>query len=243
MRNIRIYQPGPYQVGQTIELTPAASQHVAVVLRMVRHDPLTLFFGDDREFSATIMDASKKKVTVSIDSVSLITRESPRNIHLAQALSKGERMEFVIQKSVELGVTSIFPILTSHSVVRLDEARLNKKLLQWQAIAISACEQSYRTKIPTIHPVTSFEHFIKHCQAPTKLILDTNKRQSLRDCVVEEGDIALSIGPEGGFSDTEVMAAHDHGFQSLHLGPRILRTETAAIVAVGIIQAMFGDLC
>jgi len=242
LRIIRIYQPGQYDVGQTIELTPAASQHVAVVLRMTRDDQLTLFCGDDREFLATIIDANKKKVTVSIDDVFAVTRESPRKIHLAQALSKGERMEFVIQKSVELGITSIFPVITSHCVVRLDEERLNKKLLQWQAIAISACEQSHRTQIPMIHPVASFEHFIKHCQTTTKLVLDTKMSQPLQDCDVKEGDIALLIGPEGGLSETEVLAAKEHGFQSLRLGPRILRTETAAIVAIGIMQAWFGDL-
>lgn len=242
MRTIRIYQAGSYNVGETIDLSPAASHHVAVVLRMNRHEKLTLFCGDDREFSATIVDLSKKKVTVSVDEVVNVSRESPRKIHLAQALSKGERMEFVIQKSVELGVTGIFPMMTSHSVVRLDEERLNKKLLQWQAIAIAACEQSYRTQLPIVHPVTSFDHFIARCQSPTKFILDTKANQALHDCVVNPGDITLLIGPEGGLSEAEIIAAKDQGFQSLRLGPRVLRTETAAIVAISVIQASFGDL-
>lgn len=242
MRIIRIYQEGPYHVGQTLSLSPGASHHVAVVLRMHRDDQLTLFSGDDHEGLATIVSVNKKTVTVMIHELVHISRESPCTIHLAQALSKGERMEFVIQKAVELGVTSIFPIITAHGVVRLDEERLHKKLLQWQAIAIAACEQSHRTRVPVIHPVMSFDQFISSCQSITKFILDTTAERSLLDANISPSDITILVGPEGGLSEKELTAAKAHGFQSLRLGPRILRTETAAIAAMSILQARFGDL-
>ena len=242
MRTIRIYEPGPYEQGETFELSSAASQHVGVVLRMQPGDALTLFCGDNREFSATIMAVNKKKVTVTIQDIQFVNRESPRAIHLGQAISKGERMELVIQKAVELGVSSITPLLTTHCVVRLDAARLAKKQAQWQAIAIAACEQSGRNHLPIIHPACSLEDFVRQCIAATKVVLHPNTAKSWREYTFPDGDIALLIGPEGGLSDDEVSLAIATQFQPLCLGPRILRTETAAIAALSLIQAISGDL-
>jgi 16S rRNA (uracil1498-N3)-methyltransferase len=242
VRTIRIYQPGPYEKGHSIELSATASQHVGVVLRMQPGEPLILFCGDNREFSATITTLHKKKVVVTINAVHDVNRESPRAIHLAQALSKGERMEFVIQKAVELGVASITPLFTSHCVVRLDAERLSKKQAQWQAIAIAACEQSGRNQLPVIHKACSLEIYLQQCQAPTKLVLHPATIKSWREHAFNTGDIALLIGPEGGLSDEEVSLAKGSQFQPLCLGPRILRTETAAIAALSVIQAISGDL-
>ena len=242
MRTIRIYQPGPYIENDTVELSMAASQHVGVVLRMQPGEKLTLFCGDNREFSATIVSVHKKKVIVIINAVDTVNRESPRSIHLAQAISKGERMEVVIQKAVELGAASITPLLTTHCVVRLDADRLAKKQAQWQAIAIAACEQSGRNKLPIIHQTCALETYLQQCQVPTKLVLHPKSAQSWRDYTFVDGDIALLIGPEGGLSDEEVNQAQAAQFQPLCLGPRILRTETAAIAAISMIQAIGGDL-
>ena len=242
MRSIRIYQPGHYENGQTIELSAAASQHVGIVLRMQPGAPLTLFCGDNREFSAIITSVLKKKVMVTINAVHEISRESPRKIHLAQAISKGERMELVIQKAVELGAASIIPLITARCAVRLDAERLHKKQLQWQAIAVAACEQSGRNLVPTIYETCTLDAYLQQNHATTKFILDPKANKSWRDIHFLQGDISLLIGPEGGLSDDEVALAVSMQFQSISLGPRILRTETAAIVALGVLQALSGDL-
>ena len=242
MRTIRIYQPGRYAAGECVELSATASQHVGVVLRMEVGDELTLFCGDNREFSACITSVHKKKVMVMVTEVQDVNRESPRRLHLAQAISKGDRMEWVIQKAVELGVASITPLFTAHCVVRLDAARLAKKQAQWQAIAIAACEQSGRNQLPMVHPACSLDVYLQACDATTKLVLHPSAAKSWRDCTFATGDIALLIGPEGGLSDEEVHQAQVHDFNSLCLGPRVLRTETAAITALSVLQAVAGDL-
>ncbi len=241
MKQVRIYQPGPYETGQTIELSSAATQHVAVVLRMQKGDKLILFCGDNREFSATICEIHKKKVWVHIDDVQSANRESPLSIHLAQAISKGERMEFVIQKAVELGVVSIVPIITERCVVRLNDERLCKKQVQWQSIAISAVEQSERNVLPIVHQPISLSHYVQTCSCRMRLILDPQSQKTWRDYSKPTDEMALLIGPEGGFSPEEVSLALTHSFHSLRLGPRILRTETAAIAAISVLQAIQGD--
>lgn len=242
MRTIRIYQPGEYHSGQLLELSPQASQHVGVVLRMQAGEQLTLFCGDNREFAATIERVKKKQVIVALGSVKELSRESPLTVHLAQAISKGERMELVMQKAVELGVTSITPIITERCVVKLDKERISKKLHQWQSIAIAACEQSGRNTVPTVHQPVSLEQYVPAVAAELKLILHANCSKTWRDYTFGQFAIALLIGPEGGLSHDEIQYASEHGFQSLSLGPRILRTETAAITALSILQAVGGDL-
>lgn len=241
MRIVRIYQPGTYETGQTIELSATAGQHVGVVLRMQAGESITLFCGDNREFPATIVSVHKKKVMVTINAEHQLSRESPRAIHLAQAISKGERMEFVIQKAVELGVASITPLFTAHCVVRLDAERLIKKHAQWQSIAVAACEQSGRNQLPLIHQPCSFDAFLKQCHAQIKLMLHPSAPKAWRDYSFSQGEVALLIGPEGGLSDDEVKQANASQFQPLCLGPRILRTETAAIAAMSVLQATIGD--
>lgn len=242
MRVIRIYQSGPFELGQRYELSVEAGLHVGVVLRMQPGEFLTLFCGDNREYQALITQVNKKKVSVEIMSIEMVNRESPRAIHLAQAISKGDRMDWVVQKAVELGVSSITPLITSRCVVRLDEDRLAKKIQQWQAIAISACEQSGRNVLPTIHMALKLEPYLQKCQSSYKLILQPNAPHHCRELSFSEGDITLLIGPEGGLSEDEVICAEQYQFEALRLGPRILRTETAAITALSILQAMAGDL-
>lgn len=242
MRKIRIYQSGVYQPGDLIELTPEAGQHVGTVLRMQPGDEFILFSGDNREFVAQIETAKKKQVSVLILSVSDVDRESTLNIHLAQGISKGTRMELVMQKAVELGVTRITPIRSERCAVKLDNDRMVKRVQQWQSIVIAACEQSGRNRIPVVEQPIALDLYLNNVQASLKLVLDPKGAKSWRDFTYEQRDIALLIGPEGGFSETEIHAAKQHGFAALSLGPRILRTETAAITALSLLQAVGGDL-
>jgi 16S rRNA (uracil1498-N3)-methyltransferase len=241
MRTIRIYEPGTYKIGDILELSPQASQHVVTVLRMQPGEAITLFCGDNYEYAAIIKAVQKKKALVEIEAMSLVNRESPRPIHLGQAVSKGERMEMVIQKAVELGCASITPLITSRCVVRLDVERWAKKQAQWQAIAIAACEQSGRNQIPTIYPPCDLDDYLEQCQADIKLVLDPKASSTWRN-FMGDGSIAVLIGPEGGLSEEEIQLAKALNFQGVSLGPRILRTETAAIAMISILQAMGGDL-
>lgn len=242
MRTIRIYQPGEYQCGEELELSPEASQHVGIVLRMQVGERVTLFSGDNREFGVTIIAVKKKQVRVMVDTVITVNNESPLTIHLGQAISKGERMELVMQKAVELGVTSIWPILTERCVVKLDKERMAKKIHQWQAIAIAACEQSGRNTVPQVHAPVHLPEYLQDMHAELKLILEPGAAKNWRAYDLQKKSIALLIGPEGGLSDAEVQLALNQGFQPLSLGPRILRTETAAITVLSVLQAAGGDL-
>ena len=242
MRTVRIYHPGVYNLHDRIELSEGESKHVARVLRMHPGDIITLFCGDNREYSAMITSATKRHVTVRIESVQPIDRESPCVIHLAHGLAKGDRMSFIIQKAVELGVASITPLLTQHGAVRRDAKQLAKKHTQWEAIAISACEQSGRNVVPTIHRPCSFENYLATCSAKTKCMLDPMAENSWQKGTAKQGDIALLIGPEGGLDQHEIKEAKAASFQGIQLGPRILRTETATLAALSVLQALEGDL-
>jgi 16S rRNA (uracil1498-N3)-methyltransferase len=242
VREIRIYQPGDYRAGETIELTEEAGQHVGVVLRLQPGAKLTLFRGDNHEFEAVISSVHKKHVFVTLLTSTAVNRESSRVIHLAQAISKGDRMETVVQKAVELGVASITPLITQHCALKLDEARMEKKRLQWQAIAIAACEQSGRNTVPAVNPVLSLVHYLQKKPAALNFVLYPEAKKSWRDYGFNEQEIGLIIGPEGGLSPDEIQLLFTHHFLPLSLGPRVLRTETAAIVALSVLQAVCGDL-
>lgn len=241
MREVRIYQAGSYQQGQTLELSPEAGQHVGVVLRMQVGDEITLFSGANHECLAVIESVKKRQVQVRLGTVREVSRESTLSIHLAQAISKGDRMDLVMQKAVELGVASITPIITQRCSLKLEKERLAKKLQQWQAIVIAACEQSGRNTVPTVNAVISLDEFLANNPRGLCLLLDPKAQKSWRDYAFNNLECSLLIGPEGGLSDEEIQTAHDKGFHSLSLGPRILRTETAAIAALSILQAVAGD--
>ncbi|WP_028388982.1 16S rRNA (uracil(1498)-N(3))-methyltransferase [Legionella fairfieldensis] len=242
MREIRIYQAGAYCVGQSLDLSAEAGQHVGIVLRMQPGDRIILFCGDNREFDAILTTVHKRKVSVTILAERIISRESPRLIHLAQAISKGERMEWVIQKAVELGVTSISPLVTIRSVVKLDEERMEKKRLQWQAIAIAACEQSGRNQVPQIKTIQSLTEYLQQSHPGLKFILHPKGAQSWRDYNFAQPELSLLVGPEGGFNPEELEQIFKAQYNPLCLGPRVLRTETAAIAALSVLQAVCGDL-
>lgn len=245
-RFIRIYHPGEYAPTEEVLLSPASSHHLVVVLRRTMGEIVTLFDGKNHEYQAVVIGDNKNRVKVRIDSCKAVNRESPRMIHLVQAISKGDRMDFVVQKAVELGVSSIYPVISQHCVIRQDEMRFMKKQKQWQAIAVAACEQSGRNTVPTIHPICSLLEFLKEYtelqSKSLKWILDTKQQHSWRDYTFPDSEMMLLIGPEGGFTSDEVALALEAQFQPLSLGPRILRTETAALAALSVLQAVSGDL-
>ncbi|ASQ44635.1 16S rRNA (uracil(1498)-N(3))-methyltransferase [Legionella clemsonensis] len=242
MREVRIYEPGDYAPDQEFELSAAAGQHVGVVLRMQAGEKITLFRGDNYEFEAAIVSVHKRKVTVAILNQRLVNRESPRSIHLAQVISKGERMEIVIQKAVELGVSRITPLISERSVVKLNEERMGKKLTQWQAIAIAACEQCGRNQVPEIEPILYVNDYLQHPLSALKFVLHPDMGKRWRDYQFSADELTVLIGPEGGFSTKEIRQILAFNFNPLSLGPRILRTETAAIAALSVLQAICGDL-
>lgn len=235
----RIYQVGRWQAHQSVELTSEAANHVGRVLRMREGQFLTVFNGDGQEYACKIECVEKRRVIVMVLDCQPMNRESPLKIHLYQALSKGERMEMVVQKAVELGVHTITPMLTARSVVRLDSARLEKKLIQWQKIIISACEQCGRNILPQLNPMMAFSEALDS-KLPLKFILSPHGGERLA-IPLECSSVGLYIGPEGGFSDEEISLAQQKSVKSWLLGPRILRTETAALTAVSLLQYAGGD--
>ncbi|MFT3929393.1 MAG: 16S rRNA (uracil(1498)-N(3))-methyltransferase [Spongiibacteraceae bacterium] len=244
MRCPRIYTPQSLasNADAPIALDADAAHHVARVLRMQSGDALKLFNGDGAEYSASIVSVDKKSVYVAIESKSTIDRESPLAIHLGIAISKGERMDWVIQKATELGVAEITPLQTERVEVRLNNEREEKKLSHWQAIAIAACEQSQRNRIPVIHSPQSLSNWLDSVQSDVKFVLHHRSEVNLAANAEKPQSVALLIGPEGGLSDSEITLAEKKSFAPLRLGPRVLRTETAPLAALSVLQFLWGDL-
>lgn len=224
----------------TLEKEP--SRHIAKALRMRVGDALCLFDGSGREGHGEIAAVERDSVQVRIDHVSDVDRESPLAVTLTISLSRGDRVDTIVQKATELGVNTILPFISERTGVRLEPARLAKKRDHWQKIAISACEQCGRNVIPEVHSVTSFTEVLSQARELPGLRLLLQPTGEAKPLPSHCESLCLLIGPEGGFSDSEVQAAVDAGFASLQLGPRILRTETAPLAAIAIAQARWGDL-
>jgi 16S rRNA (uracil1498-N3)-methyltransferase len=242
MRIPRIYQDSPLNIGATVSLQDDAANHVGRVLRMLPDHEICLFNGLGGQYQATIVESSKKQVIVRIDSFNAHSVESPLAIHLGQVVSRGDKMEFTIQKSVELGVNIITPLWSSRCGVKLQGERLDKKLDQWQKIAISACEQCGRNTIPVIRPLMSLENWLAEPTDELKLTLHPRAAHSVGTLSAPVNGVRLVIGPEGGLSDEEIAMTERYEFQEMLLGPRVLRTETAALTAITALQCRFGDL-
>lgn len=236
---IRIYQSSSLQAGD-YALDEAGSHHVARVLRSTVGDHIILFNGDGCDYPAIITQITKKSVQVTIENALPRETESPVKISLAQGIARGEKMDFIIQKAVELGVSDIHPLMTERCNVRLDKEREQKRLQHWQAVVISACEQSGRNRLPTLHTPKLLHEWLQLEKADQKFILLPDSMQKLMPNQAL-GTVAILIGPEGGLSDNEIEKAIQHGFTTLNLGPRVLRTETAALAALAILQFVFGD--
>ena len=242
MRCPRIYSAQVLALGAQITLDADAAHHLARVLRLPIGSPLILFNGDGNEYPAEIIALDKKNVVVVISNVLTQARESPLAIHLGIAISKGERMDWVIQKATELGVTEISPLQSERVEVRLHGEREEKKLAHWRAVAISACEQCARNRIPVIDDVQPLFNWIENIQVDAKFVLHHRSVAVLDAQNAAPKSVALLIGPEGGLSEAEIGTAEQRGFQPLRLGPRVLRTETAPLAALSVLQFLWGDL-
>lgn len=245
MRLNRVHVPGPLQAGARQVISGSAAGHVARVLRLSVGDPLTLFDGSGGEHEAQIESLGKDTVTVSVGERTEPVRESPLALTLAQGISRGERMDWVIQKATELGVSRIVPLLTHRSVVRLDARQAQKKQEHWKAVSVAACEQCGRNCLPELaEPLELGTFLAQGAQADTlRLLLSPAGEARVQDVAVSRPRaVTVLIGPEGGLAPQEQQAALDAGFVGVRLGPRVLRTETAALAALAVIQCELGDL-
>ena len=242
MRIPRIYLDKQFSSEQALELSEDAFQHAIKVLRLKQGAQLILFNGHGDEYSATVETVNKRNATVLILEQREATPESNIHIHLALGISKGERMDYAIQKAVELGVAEITPLFTEHCVVNLDDKRMQKKIHHWQGIIISACEQSGRCVLPVLNNPLALSHW-SNTADEIVIIFDPTATQGLSTIKPEAKKITLVIGPEGGLSEMEIMQLKNReNFHAVKFGPRILRTETAAVAALTAAQLLWGDL-
>ncbi len=241
MKSIRIYQPGHFQPGDVIPLDKASSNHLIKVLRLKNNYSFSLFNGEGTEYSA-VLEVSERRAIAHIKTATQKDNESNIKIHLLQGISKGDRMDFAIQKSIELGVTSITPVITERTVVNLKEDRDQKKIQHWKTIAISACEQSGRNYLPEIKPICHLNNILETNSSDYRLLLDPLSDSSLTSISYNKQNVQILIGPEGGLSTDEIISLKENGFKGVKLGPRILRTETAALAAITALQLLWGDL-
>jgi len=254
MRLTRVFVDFALNPGSLVELPRDTGAHLARVLRARSGDEIVLFNGDGREFTGTIEAVSGLRVSASIGAARSIDRESPFPLTLVQCVPRGDRMDFIVQKAAELGVVRIVPVLSQRSVVRLDEIQAASKQAHWRAVAVSACEQCGRNRLPSVEPPQPLLTYLG-AMAPSdadrmlRLVLEPERaRQTQREARIIDGDAPpasgaqIAIGPEGGFTADELEAFDLSTFSRVRLGPRVLRTETAAIAAIAVLQARFGDM-
>lgn len=236
----RIYFSAPLVLQETFPVDQHTAHYLSHVLRLSHHDRVILFTGQGGEYEARVY-FEKKRVFFIPERYHAVSRSSSCHIHLGQALIRGDRMDYVIQKATELGVMQIAPLFTHHSVVKLDEARSHKRLQHWQNIGISASEQSGRTDLPTIHPPQRLAEWANQPFSGLSLLLDPDAEHTL-DSLPTHTAFRCAIGPESGWDASEIALLKGANFMPCRLGPRILRTETAGIVIISILQYLFGDL-
>jgi len=241
MRIPRIHHPASLATGGHAELSEAAATHVARVLRLPVGAPLILFNGQGGEFEAVISTVDKHRVTIEIVAFHDKEREPPLQLWLAQGISRRERMDYTIQKAVELGVNRIIPLFTERCGVRLDGERLEKRVRHWQGVVIGACEQCGRNRLPQVDAPIPLAQWLAAPGEGLRLVLDPDADRSLAQLPAPTGPVTLLIGPEGGLSDQELQWAAQSNYLGLRLGPRVLRTETAAVAALAAILGAWGD--
>jgi 16S rRNA (uracil1498-N3)-methyltransferase len=249
VRLTRVYVEAPLDPGETVNVVGAAANHIARVLRLRTGDSLTLFNGSGTEYGAAIEEFHKDSVVVTIKDARQVDRESPLHLRLAQGISRGERMDWILQKATELGVSRIVPVFTERSVVRLDAKQAERKLQHWRGITIAACEQCGRNKIPDLSSPIDIHEFLNQAEphagtgaTPVRLLLSPTAELGIGDFAHSATSVTVLIGPEGGLTEVEQESALRAGFTPVRMGPRVLRTETAAIAALTVLQQEFGDL-
>ncbi len=239
----RIYQAIPLHPNSIVKLDEQASHHLARVLRASVETPVIVFNGQGGEYAGTIIQIDKKHVTVELKTFTAKEVESELGIWLAQGISRGEKMDYTIQKAVELGVNKIVPLFTERCNVKLDHERSEKRVQHWQSVVISACEQSGRNRIPEVVVPEALDAWLSRIQADFCFVLSPHAEFKLKKQTISNGArVVLLIGPEGGLSEREIKDAVRRGFLPLNLGPRVLRTETAAVAAMTALQCCFGDM-
>lgn len=242
MRVPRIYLPIRLQVGATVSLDDKAFGHVVRVLRLQPGAALVLFDGNGHAVMATLVEVSKHTAQAQVLEASPNDSADPLSMLLIQGISRGDRMDYTVQKAVELGVNAIQPVFTERSGVDLIGERLQRKLNHWQGIIISACEQCGQNQLPTLHlPLPLTACLTQSSLSGLRLVLDPAAERGLRSFAAPTNAVALLIGPEGGLSAAEVTLAYQQGFRGVRLGSRILRTETAGIAALAAVQTLWGD--
>jgi 16S rRNA (uracil1498-N3)-methyltransferase len=243
MRVTRVYVDSPLTPDTDVRLPDAAAYHVARVLRLREGASLTAFDGSGHDFRCEILAVKGDDVTVRVGTRSAGLAESPLRITLVQAVSRSERMDWTLQKATELGVRTIVPVLSVRSVVRLDEKQAEKKMRHWQAIVAGACEQCGRSVVPEVRvPQDLGRYLASSVREGQRLALSPTGPASLVGLNSVGTRVELLIGPEGGLDDSELERATGTGFMPVRLGPRVLRTETAGIVALTVLQSLWGDL-
>ena len=236
----RFYLPAPLALQTTFSLPENIVRHIHV-LRLNTGDSITLFNGTGNDFAATLQTIGKRHAECHIHAQRQPENESPLAITLVQAISSGERMDFTLQKSVELGVHAIQPIISERCVVRLSGERADKRVQRWQDIVIAACEQSGRSIVPTVQPIVSFSDYLRQMPPELHLMMSLRRATTLRDITPAPQTLRLMIGPEGGWTPAEEQAALAAGVQTITLGKRVLRTETAAMAAMAAMQVLWGN--
>jgi len=241
MRIPRIYTSQPLRENGRLTLELEPSRHLQQVLRLKPGAALHLFDGSGRDFAARIQALGKAAVEVSVQSAGPPEPPPPLAIRLLLGISKGERMDYALQKAVELGVERLLPLFTEHTVVKLDSARLARRLEHWQKIVVGACEQSGRSRLPGLEPPRDLNRQLEQETEGLRLVLEADATTSLPALAPSGPRVSLLVGPEGGLSERELRAAEAAGFVPVRLGPRILRTETAPLATIAAIQALWGD--
>ncbi len=236
----RFYLPAPLAPHTTFSLPDNIVRHIHV-LRLNTGDNIALFNGTGSDFDATLQTIGKRHAECHIHAQRQPENESPLAITLVQAISSGERMDFTLQKSVELGVRAICPIISERCVVRLSGERADKRVQRWQDIVIAACEQSGRSIVPTVLPVVSFSDYLRQMPPELHLMMSLRRATTLRDIAPAPQTLRLMIGPEGGWTPAEEQAAQAAGVHAITLGKRVLRTETASLAAMAAMQVLWGD--
>jgi 16S rRNA (uracil1498-N3)-methyltransferase len=242
MSAIRLFVPVPLKTAEDLWLDGERAHYLSRVLRIRRGDSLVAFDGRGGEYQCRVAEIGRHRVLLIPGDHAANEAESPLKLHLIQGISRGDRMDAVVQKATELGVHRISPVNTEFSVVRLDQERSLKKSEHWQRIAQSACEQCGRNTVPIVDSPTDLSYLLASEHTGIRVVLLPGSERPLTELPAAEGVLSLLIGPEGGFSDPERALALEFGFLARSLGPRILRTETAAIAAIALLQSNLGDL-
>ena len=241
MRVPRIFQPVPLRRGEPCRLDARGVNHVVRVLRLRPGAAIVVFNGEGGEYDGTLVEATRHHAVVQLNEFRDPATESPLDITLAQGVSRGERMDYTLQKAVELGVRHIAPLMMERCTVRLSGQRLEKRLRHWRGIVVHACEQSGRHRVPDVAAALPLSHWLEQRDAGTGIMLDPDADRSLTELPAPNGPVTLAIGPEGGLNPMEKRQLEEHGFIPVRLGPRTLRTETAGIAALAVLQALWGD--